>query len=225
MRYEIRGGSFPVVVCELESGEQMMTESGSMVWMSPNMQMQTHGGGLGKMFAKAFSGEHLFENIYTANGRGMIAFGSSFPGEIRPITISPGREIILQKHAFLAAEMGVELSIHFSRKLGAGFFGGEGFIMQRLSGNGVAFAEIDGALIEYELQRGQQIVVNTGNVAGFTADVQMDIQQVPGMKNKLLGGEGLFHTVLTGPGRVWLQTMPINSIAAAIAPYLPPSGN
>ena len=222
MRYEIKGGAFPVVVCELADGEQMITEKGSMVWMSPNMQMDTRGGGLGKMFSKAFSGESIFQNIYTARGAGMIAFGSSFPGQIKAVTIAPGQDMILQKTAFLAAEPGVELSIHFNKKLGTGLFGGEGFIMQRLSGSGVAFAEIDGELVEYELREGQQIVVDTGNVAGFTAGVKMEIQQVPGMKNKLLGGEGLFNTLLTGPGRVWLQTMPISSVAASIRPYIPP---
>ena len=224
MRYEIKGGAFPVVVCELADGEQMITEKGSMVWMSPNMQMDTRGGGLGKMFSKAFSGESIFQNIYTARGAGMIAFGSSVPGQIKPVTIAPGQDMILQKTAFLAAEPGVELSIHFNKKLGTGLFGGEGFIMQRLSGSGVAFAEIDGELVEYELREGQQIVADTGNVAGFTAGVKMEIQQVPGMKNKLLGGEGLFNTLLTGPGRVWLQTMPISSVAASIRPYIP-TGN
>ena len=224
MRYEIKGGAFPVVVCELADGEQMITEKGSMVWMSPNMQMDIRGGGLGKMFSKAFSGESIFQNIYTARGAGMIAFGSSFPGQIKAVTIAPGQDMILQKTAFLAAEPGVELSIHFNKKLGTGLFGGEGFIMQRLSGSGVAFAEIDGELVEYELREGQQIVADTGNVAGFTAGVKMEIQQVPGMKNKLLGGEGLFNTLLTGPGRVWLQTMPISSVAASIRPYIP-TGN
>ena len=224
MRYEIKGGAFPVVVCELADGEQMITEKGSMVWMSPNMQMDTRGGGLGKMFSKAFSGESIFQNIYTARGAGMIAFGSSFPGQIKAVTIAPGQDMILQKTAFLAAEPGVELSIHFNKKLGTGLFGGEGFIMQRLSGSGVAFAEIDGELVEYELREDQQIVADTGNVAGFTAGVKMESQQVPGMKNKLLGGEGLFNTLLTGPGRVWLQTMPISSVAASIRPYIP-TGN
>lgn len=224
MRYEIMGGAFPVVVCHLESGEQMITEKGSMVWMSPNMQMDTQGGGLGKMFSKAFSGESMFQNIYTAKGAGMIAFGSSFPGQIKAVSIGPGQEMIVQKSAFLAAEPGVELSVHFNKKLGVGLFGGEGFIMQRLSGSGMAFVEIDGELVEYELQPGQQIVVDTGNVAGFSVGVQMEIRQVPGMKNKLLGGEGLFNTVLTGPGRVWLQTMPICNVAASIRPYIP-SGN
>lgn len=224
MRYEITGSAFPVVICHLQDREQMITERGSMVWMSPNMAMETSGGGLGKMFSRALSGESMFQNIYTARGQGMIAFGSSFPGKIMPLNIGPGQEMILQKNAFLAAESTVDLSIHFSRKLGAGFFGGEGFIMQRLSGRGVAFAEIDGELIEYDLAPGQQIVVDTGNVAGFSPTVTMDIQQVPGLKNKFLGGEGLFNTLLTGPGKVWLQTMPISNVAMAIRPFIP-TGN
>ena len=143
MRYEIKGTPFPVVICQLEDGEQMVTERGSMVWMSPNMEMQTHGGGLGRMFSKIFSGESMFQNIYTAHGAGMIAFGSSFPGQIKEIAITPGHDMILQKSAFLAAVPGVELSIHFNQRLGAGLFGGEGFIMQRLSGSGMAFAVPD----------------------------------------------------------------------------------
>jgi len=197
-----------------------------MAWMSPNMQMETKGGGLGKMFSKAFSGESMFQNHYTArNGPGMIAFTSSFPGEIKVLEIGPGREMIVQKSAFLAAEAGVELSIHFQKRLGAGFFGGEGFIMQRLSGSGTAFVEIDGDLIEYILKPGQKLVVDTGNVAGFEPSVQMDIQTVPGAKNMLFGGEGIFNTVLTGPGRVWLQTMPIYNVANAIRPYIPTGSN
>ena len=225
MRYEITGGSFPVVVCHLENGEKMITESGSMVWMTPNMQMETSGGGLGKMFSRAFSGENLFQNINTARGSGMITFGSSFPGRIVPLEIGPGREMILQKKAFLAAEAGVSLSIHFNKKLGSGLFGGEGFIMQRLSGQGVAFAEIDGELVEYQLEAGQQLVVDTGNVAGFEPTVSMNIQQVPGLKNMVFGGEGVFNTLLTGPGKVWLQTMPISSVAMAIRPFIPTGNN
>lgn len=225
MRYEIKGGSFPVVECRLNDGEQMITESGSMVWMSPNMQMDTKGGGIGKMFSKMLSGESLFHNIYTARGEGLIAFGSSFPGQIKAVEISPDNEMIVQKSAFLASESTVQLSIHFNKKLGAGFFGGEGFIMQRLSGNGLAFLEIDGELIEYELQQGQQIVVDTGNVAGFTTGVKMEIQSIPGLKNMFLGGEGLFNTVLTGPGKVWLQTMPISNVARTIYQFMPTKNN
>ena len=221
MQYEIKGGAFPVVVCRLEDGEQMITERGSMVWQTPNIRMETTGGGIGKMFSKALSGESIFQNIYTAQGAGTIAFGSSFPGKIVPLEIGPGREMILQKRAFLASESGVELSIHFSRKLGAGFFGGEGFIMQKVSGRGTVFVEIDGEMVEHTLAAGEQLVVDTGNVAGFTVGVSMEIRQVAGLKNKFLGGEGFFHTLLTGPGTVWLQTMPISNVAEAIQSFLP----
>ena len=224
MRYEIRGGEFPVVICSLNDGEAMITERGSMVWMSPNMGMETRGGGLGKMFSRAFSGDSMFQNIYTANGAGMIAFGTSFPGKILPMEIAPGRELVMQKRSFLASTPGVELSIALNKKLGAGLFGGEGFIMQRLSGEGLAFVEIDGDVFEMELAPGEQLIADTGNVAGFEASVQMDIRQVPGLKNVFFGGEGLFNTLLTGPGKVWLQTMPISGVAAALRPYVP-TGN
>lgn len=145
----------------------------------------------------------------------------AFPARSSPLNIQPGQDLILQKSAFLASEVGVQLSIHFSKRFSTGLFGGEGFIMQRLSGCGIAFAEIDGDVVTYDLQPGQQLVVDTGNIAGFTSSVQMEIRQVPGLKNKLFGGEGLFNTVLTGPGRIWLQTMPVSGVAAAILPYIP----
>lgn len=220
MQYQIKGGAFPIVECQLANGEKMITEKGSMVWMTPNMGMETHGGGLGKMFSKAFSGESMFQNIYTANGNGMITFGSSFPGTIKAVDINPSNNFIVQKSAFLASEIGVNLSIHFNKRFSAGLFGGEGFIMQKLSGQGTAFVEIDGELVEYYLRDGEKLVVNTGNVAGFSSTVKMEIQQIPGIKNKLFGGEGLFNTVLTGPGTIWLQTMPISNVANAILPYV-----
>lgn len=221
MQYELKGGAFPVVVCRLNSGESMITEKGSVVWMTPNMEMTTTGGGgIGKMFSKALTGESMFQNIYTARGEGMITFGSSFPGQILPLEVTPGKSFILQKSAFLVSEAGVQLSMHVNQKLGAGFFGGEGFIMQKLTGNGIAFAEVDGELVEYTLAPGEQMVVDTGYVMGFELSVSMDIQQVKGLKNMVLGGEGLFNTVLTGPGKIWLQTMPISGVAAAIQPFL-----
>ena len=221
MRYEITGGAFPVVICHLQDREQMITERGSMVWMSPNMAMETSGGGLGKMFSRAFSGESMFQNIYTARGQGMIAFGSSFPGKIMPLNIGPGQEMILQKNAFLAAESTVDLSIHFSRKLGAGFFGGEGFIMQKLSGRGIAFTEFDGHIVEYDLDPGESLVVDTGYLAAMDATCSMDIQAVPGLKNMVFGGEGIFNTIITGPGHVYLQTMPISQVAGVLRPFMP----
>lgn len=221
MQYKILGEPLPVVECQLSSGETMITEKGAMSWMTPNMKMETTGGGIGKMFGRMFSGESMFQNRYTAQGgNGMIAFASSFPGSIRAFNISPGNEMIVQKSGFLASESGVDLSIHFQKKLGAGFFGGEGFIMQRLSGHGVAFVEIDGHAVEYTLEPGQQMVIDTGYLAAMTASCSMDIQTVPGVKNALFGGEGLFNTVVTGPGKIILQSMPINNVASSIAPFI-----
>ena len=223
MKYRIDGDTLPVVICELEAGEAMITERGSMSWMSPNMKMETgSSGGLGRAFGRMFAGEALFQNRYTAmGGPGMIAFASSFPGEIRAFEIGPGRDMIVQKRGFLAAEEGVDVSVHFQKKLGAGFFGGEGFIMQRLSGSGTAFVELDGHVVMYDLQPGQSIIVDTGYLAAMEATCSMDIQTVPGAKNMFFGGEGLFNTVVTGPGRIYLQTMPVSSVADAIRPYIP----
>ncbi|MBQ8314619.1 MAG: TIGR00266 family protein [Lachnospiraceae bacterium] len=225
MKYEIKGGNLPVAICHLEAGETMITENGSMSWMSPNMEMETNAGGFGKALGRMFSGESIFQNFYTAKGgEGMIAFASSFPGSIVPFEIAPGKEMIVQKSGFLASEKTVELSVHIQKKLGAGFFGGEGFIMQKLSGYGVAFVEFDGAVLEYDLAAGQSMVLDTGYLAAMEASCKMEIQQVAGLKNKLLGGEGFFNTVVSGPGKVWIQTMPINKVAGAIRPYIP-TGN
>ena len=222
MRYQIVGEPLPVVICDVDAGETLITEKGAMSWMTPNMKMETQGtGGFGKMMGRMFSGESMFQNRYTAMGApGQIAFASSFPGSIKAFDIAPGREIVVQKSGFLASEQSVELSVFFQKKFGAGLFGGEGFIMQRLSGHGTAFVEIDGYAIEYNLAPGQQIIVDTGYVALMDASCSMDIQSVGSMKNALLGGEGLFNTVITGPGRVILQTMPANAMASVLSCYL-----
>ncbi len=221
MNYSIQGDTLPVVIINLEAGESVKTEGGGMSWMTPNMKMETKGGGLGKMLSRAVSGESIFQNIYTAEGGpGMIACASSFPGSIRAFEISPGNSIVLQKSAFLASVGNVDLSIHFKKKLGAGLFGGEGFIMQKISGQGICFAEFDGHVVEYELQAGQQMVIDTGNLAGMTESCSMDIVTVKGLKNIAFGGEGLFNTVVTGPGHVYLQTMPASALASTIQPYI-----
>lgn len=226
MRYSIEGEPLPVVICELENGETMITESGAMSWMSPNMQMETTGGGIGKMFGRALSGESLFLNRYTAqNGNGTIAFASSFPGSIRAFNIAQGQEIVAQKSAFLAATAGVDLSIFFQQRIGSGLFGGEGFIMQKVSGNGTAFLEFDGYIKEYELAPGQQIVIDTGYLAAMTETCRVEVRTVPGVKNMLFGGEGIFNTVITGPGRIWLQSMPISQMANTLRPYFPSSNH
>ena len=222
MQYQITGEPMPVVICELESGEAMKNQSGSMAWMSPNMDMQTSGGGsIGAAIGRLFSGESIFQNIYTAQGRGMIAFAASFPGSVRAVEITPDRPVVVQKSGFLCSEMGVELSVFFQKRAMAGFFGGEGFIMQKLSGRGMAFLEIDGSCVEYELRADQQIIVDTGNLAMMDATCSIDVRAVKGAKNIFFGGEGLFHTVVTGPGRVVLQTMPISAFANVLLPYIP----
>ena len=223
MKYNIQGEPMPVVICHLEAGESMITERGSMVWMSANMRMETKAGGLGKALGRMFGGESLFQNTYTAEGGpGMIAFASSFPGSIIPIDVSKG-DFIVQKSGYLASEPSVELSIAFQKKLGAGFFGGEGFIMQKLHGTGMAFVEIDGYVVEYELQAGQQMLIDTGYLAAMSGSCTIDIQTVKGIGNVLFGGEGLFNTVVTGPGKIYLQTMPISNVAGAIASVMPKS--
>lgn len=226
MRYEIKGGNFPVAICQLDANESIMTEGGAMSWMSPNMSMQTSGNGLGKMIGRIFSGEKMFQNKYTSVGTaGEIAFASSFPGDIMALDVSPNNEYVIQKSAYLASEPGVELSVFFQKRVSSGFFGGEGFIMQRLSGNGTAFVEIDGSAVRYQLQPGQKIIVDTGHVVLMSATCSMDIQTVKGVKNVLFGGEGLFNTVVTGPGEVVLQTMPTVKLAQALMPYLPSNIN
>ena len=218
MNYNIIGDTLPAVICKLDAGETMITERGSMSWMSPNMKMKTtSSGGLGKALGRMFAGEAFFQNRYTAEGGpGEIAFASSFPGSIRAFEIRPGKEMIVQKSGFLASEEGVTLSVHFQKKLGSGLFGGEGFIMQRLSGNGIAFIEIDGSAYEYDLAADQSIVVDTGYLAAMDATCNMRVVTVPGVKNVLFGGEGLFNTVIDGPGKVILQTMPISRVASVL---------
>lgn len=223
MKYQIYGEPLPVVVCQVSAGEALVTERGSMSWMSPNMKMETStNGGIGKALGRMFSGDSLFQNRYTAiGGEGMIAFASSFPGSIRALEIAPGNSMIVQKSAFLASEVSVELSLFFQKKLGAGLFGGEGFIMQKLSGRGMAFIEIDGYAMEYDLAPGQQMIIDTGYLAAMTESCSMEIQTVPGVKNMLFGGEGVFNTVVTGPGKIILQTMPVSNVAATLRPFMP----
>ncbi len=226
MNYEIKGGNFPVLICNLDANEAMISEGGGMSWMSPNMKMETTGGGLGKMLGRMMTKESIFQNRYTAQGgNGMIAFASSLPGEILALEIGPGKDYICQKSAFLASTAGVELSTFFQKKFGSGLFGGEGFIMQRLSGNGLGFVEIDGSAIRYNLQPGEQLIVDTGHVVLISSTCKMDIQTVKGVKNVLFGGEGLFNTVVTGPGEVVLQTMPVPKLAGSIQPYIVTSGS
>ena len=222
INYEIEGGHLPVVICYPEAGQTLCTESGAMSWMRPNMHMETNtGGGFKKAFGRMFSGESIFMNEYTATGgRGMIAFASSFPGSIIPYHVTAGNGIIVQKRGFLAMEKGLDLSIYFQKKLGKGFFGGEGFIMQKISGDGIVFLEIDGHCKEYDLAYGETIIVDTGYLAAMSESCTMDIETIKGAKNIFFGGEGLFNTRITGPGKVYIQSMPLINTARALTPYL-----
>ncbi|KXG75623.1 hypothetical protein AN619_16190 [Thermotalea metallivorans] len=226
MKYEIKGGHLPVVVLELQRGESVFTESGGMGWMTDDFHMDTNmEGGLFGGIARKLAGESLFMTTYTCTSpSGIIAFPSSFPGKIIPVTLERGQSMICQKKSFLCGERSVNLEIFFRKKLGAGLFGGEGFILQKVTGPGLAFMEMDGEVIEYHLKNGEVLKVDTGHVAMFEPTVEFDIEMLKGFKNILFGGEGLFLAKLRGPGRVWLQTMPIQNLAKNIIPYMPPSG-
>jgi uncharacterized protein (TIGR00266 family) len=195
-----------------------------MAWMSNNIGMKTsgRGGGVGGALKRAVSGESLFLVEYTSQGgKGMVAFASDFPGKIVPVNLGQGQQMICQKTAFLCAEKTVGLDIQFRKRLGAGLFGGEGFILQKLTGPGVAFVCLDGEIMEYTLEPNQALKVDTGHVAMFEPSVSFDVEMVKGFTNVLFGGEGLFLATLKGPGRIWLQTMPSSNLAKAIMPYLP----
>lgn len=224
MEYKIYGTTMQAVVMELDPGETVYSGSGGLAWMSGNIVMNTtgRGGGLGGMFKRAVSGESLFVVEFTSEGgKGMVAFAADFPGKIVPVHLSAGETMIAQKTAFLCGEKTVQLDIHFRRNMGSGFFGGEGFILQKLTGPGVAFVSLDGEIVEYTLAPDQVMKCDTGCVAMFEPTVSYDIEMVKGFKNVLFGGEGLFLSTLRGPGRVWLQTMPMMNLAKAIVPYLP----
>jgi uncharacterized protein (TIGR00266 family) len=224
--YRVDGTTLQVVTIELQPGEVIYSESGGMSWMSGNVEMKTHsGGGLGKMFKRALSGESLFiTDFYVKGGAGVVAFASEFPGKIIPFDLGPGESLIIQKDAFMCAEKSVDLDLHFRKRLGTGFFGGEGFIMQKVTGPGLVFAEVDGEVVEYDLQPGQVLRVDTGHLAMMEATVDFDVTLVKGISNILLGGEGLFLGTLRGPGKVWLQTMPMSKLAAKMAQFMPQVG-
>lgn len=227
LRHEIFGSNLPAVSIRLNQGESIYTQSGGMSWMDAYITMETNmSGGLLKGLGRMMSGESLFMATYTSNAPNQeIVIASSFPGYIvgTDVTRCP---IIAQKSAFLCAQPSVQLSAYVVKRVGAGFFGGEGFIMQRISGAGMVFFEIDGSMVERVLSPGETIKVDTGNVAAFEESVQYSVETVKGFKNILFGGEGLFLTTLTGPGRVWLQTMTMPSFAKRLIPFLPkPSSN
>ena len=223
MQYEIRGTVMQTVDIRLQAGETVYTESGGMAWMTGNIRMETgmKGGLLGAL-GRSLAGESMFMVDYTCEaGEGQITFASGFPGKIVPFNLGPGESIICQKDAFLCAEKSVTLEMHFRRKLGAGLFGGEGFILEKITGPGVAFLELDGEITDYQLGPEHQLKVDTGHLAAYEPTVSFDIVMVKGVKNILFGGEGLFLADIKGPGKVWLQSMPIANLAARVAQYVP----
>jgi uncharacterized protein (TIGR00266 family) len=224
--YRIDGTVLQVVTIELEPGETVYSETGGMSWMTGNVEMRTNaGGGLGKMFKRALAGETLFiTDFYVEQGRGTVAFASEFPGKIVPFNLAAGQSLIVQKDAFMCAEKTVDLDLHFRKRLATGLFGGEGFIMQRVSGPGLVFLEMDGEVVEYTLQAGQVLKVDTGHLAAYEPTVDFDVTMLKGFTNILLGGEGLFLASLRGPGKVWLQTMPMSKLASKIAQFMPQVG-
>ena len=224
--YRIDGTTLQVVTIELQPGEVIYSESGGMSWMSGNIEMNTNtGGGLGRMLKRAVSGESLFiTDFFVNSGRGTVAFASEFPGKIIPFDLRAGETLIVQKDAFMCAEKTVEMDMHFRKRLGTGLFGGEGFIMQKITGPGLVFIEVDGEVVEYDLQAGQQLKVDTGHLAAMEASVDFDVTMVKGFKNILLGGEGLFLASVRGPGKVWLQTMPMSKLARKVAQFMPQVG-
>lgn len=226
MQYKIFGDNLPAVTIMLNPGESIYTQSGGMNWMTAGVQMQTNvKGGLLKGLGRMLTGDSLFIATYSATAANQeVTIASTFPGAI--IAVNPaGGDVIAQKSAFLCAESGVTVSAHVVKNLGAGLFGGEGFVLQRLSGNGLVFLEIDGAICEKTLAPGESLIVDTGNIAAYEASVQYEVTMVKGFQNLLFGGEGLLNTRLTGPGKVWLQTMTMPGFAKRIIPFLPTPSN
>ena len=221
MNYSIEGGSLPVVRIMLNPGETVISESGGRTWSKGQIQAESRSGGAGKALGRMLTNESLFMSHYTAQSPAEIAFTSSFPGKIIPYELQAGQSIVCQKSAFLCGTSGIDLSISFQKKLGAGLAGGEGFIMQKITGPGIVFLEVDGHCVSYDLVPGEQIVCDTGVLAIMDSTCQMDIQMVKGFKNMLFGSEGLFDTVITGPGKVYLQTMTVQKLATLMVPFLP----
>lgn len=223
MKYEIHGTNLQSLDIYLSQGESLFTESGGMAWMTGDIEMNTNTrGGLMKGLARSLAGESLFLTTYTCRGSGaLITFTPEAPGSIMTLELQRGESRICQKDAFMVAEESVQLEVHFRKKLGAGIFGGEGFILQKLTGPGTAWVEIAGELRSYTLKPGQSMRVDPGHIAMYEPTVDYDIARVKGVANILFGGEGLFLATLTGPGKVWLQSLPLSNLASSISRYIP----
>lgn len=224
--YKIEGTLLPVLLVKLTPGQRIYSSSGGMSWMTDRVEMDTNtGGGIGRMFKRALSGESLFiVDYYVNGGEGEVAFAAEFPGKLIALNLANGQEMIVQKDSFVCAEKSVDVDMHFRKRLGSGFFGGEGFILQKLTGPGMAFVNFDGEIVEKTLAPGELLRVDTGHVAMFEPSVDFDVEMIKGFKNLLLGGEGLFLATLRGPGKVYLQTMPLMKLAQKIGQYMPQTG-
>ena len=222
MEHKIHGTVMQALEITLAQGESVFTESGGMAWMTDGIDMKTSGrGGLGAMIGRKLAGESMFMTTYTCtSSQGMITFTPESPGKIIPLNLKAGHSMIAQKDAFMCAESSVALEMHFRRKLGSGLFGGEGFILQKLTGPGTAFVEIAGEVQMVELQAGQRLKVDPGHIAMYEPTCSYDIEMVKGVMNMFMGGEGLFLATITGPGRVWLQTMPLSNLAGKLRQYI-----
>lgn len=223
LKYHILGTVQQTLAVELQSNQIVFSDAGAMSWMTATINMSTKaGGGLGGMLKRAVSGATLFIIDFSAVGApGQVSFSTDFPGKVLPIELEAGQSVIMHKHAFVCAEKSVGLDVFFTRKLGAGFFGGEGFILQKLTGPGITFAELDGDAVEYHLKAGEVMRVEPGHVAMFEASVAFDIQMIKGIANILAGGEGLFLATLTGPGRIWLHSMTVSTMAHRLMEFMP----
>jgi uncharacterized protein (TIGR00266 family) len=227
MQTRIQGTVMPVLEVRLEPNDSIFAESGELSWMTSSIQMTTHtqmggGGGLMGMFKRVVGGGSLFMTEYRAvQAPGEVAFATKVPGHIVPVSVSPGNEYLVHRHGFLCATPDVTIGVGFQQSLGAGIFGGDGFRLQKIGGSGTAWLELSGELIRKDLAPGETLRVHPGHVGAFQASVSFQITTVPGIKNAIFGGDGIFLAALTGPGTVWLQTLPISRLAHQIAEYLP----
>jgi uncharacterized protein (TIGR00266 family) len=233
VQFKVSGGTTPILEVQLDAGDEIIAESGELAWLRGPVELETgpsigqSSGGLFGAAKRAMSGGTFFMTRYTvgAGGPGYVTFAAKVPGELKELQLGDGREYIVHRHGFVCGQRGVDLNLYLQQKLGAGAFGGAGLVLQRLSGSGTAYVEMHGDVIEHELQAGETLRVHPGHLALFESGVQLAMTTIPGIRNKLFGGDGLFLAQLTGPGRVWLQSITLAALAHAIQPYLETSGN
>ncbi len=225
MEDRILGTTMPVLEINLAAGESLISERGEMAWSSPNLQMQTNmggAGGFGGLMRRAMGGGGLMMTTFTAGGGpALVAFAAHLPGHIIPVDIAPGQGYMCQRHGFLCGSPGLSLSIGFQQSVGAGIWGGVGFMLQKVEGQGKAWFELSGEMVTYDLAAGQTLMVHPGHLALFQESVQLGVTMIRGVANRMFGGEGLFMLQVSGPGKIWLQSLPLPMLAADIEEYIP----